>query len=103
MQKKKVEPETPPRTDHTPILIIQEHLVDLHRAQSQLQAQADGVANQIFILEHILKDMGVTAPEPTPSTTGPAPDAPKTPEGSTSDQPPTPPQTSGEGVGSIIL
>ena len=96
---------TSPVPDRTPILIIQEHLADLHRAQAQLQAQSDGVANQIFILEHVLRDMGETPvePIPSPSTHGTSPDAPKTPEGSPSDQPPTPPETSGEGAGSLIL
>jgi hypothetical protein len=94
-------PESPVDTVDT-VSTILSHLLNLHHTQKILAEQSVGAANQIFILEHILNDIGV----PIPSTTGAPLEAKKeAPEGPPLANPnPSPaPEGGGTNPGNLIL
>lgn len=90
-------PATP--TEVSTLSLIQSHLADLHRTQRVLQEQSVGAANQIFILEHVLKDMGITPP---PSTGVPIVPTQEETQGQEATHPPASETAEGDGANLIL-
>lgn len=84
MSKSDPIPTPSPTSPMDTITIIRDHLADLHHTQKVLAEQSVGAANQIFILEHILKDMEapIETKKETPEGSPPAnPNVPETEAG----------------------